>query len=223
MIPIKINCRRHYTDTGFSLVELMVAVSIMIIVSTTVAYSISVGMIKLQNLRIQRTANECARIVMEYFNTVPPDIIYGLGPSTEIKGDFNNTGIMALNTFVTMANSACRDFSDPTLPIGRKVKLAYSICPGCVAYTYSDPADPAAPPWTTCKYSLKVKVRYNIQYSASSTYRQKTIEYKKDLFGGKRYECYDKLGVYPQSVCATNSSSGGGGGVETFKGCQWMP
>lgn len=199
-------------ERGMSLIEILIALGIIITVATLVSYSIASGLNKLQNLNIQRRAGECARIVMEYFSTVSPDVVYGKSPQVQLESDFAGAGIMELNAFVNSTTNTCKPLSDPGTAIGQKVQMKYAICPGCVSYTYTDPLDPGLPAWTACEYTLKVRVTYN----GLTMGGKRKIEYNKKLYEGKRYGCVvDPLMDVGVTVCG--STAGG----EAVKSCNW--
>jgi len=193
---------------GMTLIEILVAVTILTFAILSVASMISFGMVQLQNIRIQRAAANCARMVIEYLETLPPDVIYALSPQTPIYGDFSSgTGVASLNNFINSGDTSCKNLSDPADTMGKKVKLAYGVCPGCYSYTKTDPVTLVSE--TYCYYFVKARITYN----GLSLGGQRKIDYYK-----KREE--NKSNPYctaPQnpSGCGTGSIPG------TLKDCNF--
>ncbi len=174
-------------ESGMTLIEILIAMTILIVTLLVVVIALSSGMEQLNEQRIKRTAAECVRVVMEYMSTMPPDTVYGYAggspnPSV-ITGNFAAGGFLQLNAFVNSINPACRDLSDISKPLGSKVQLRYSICPGCISYTDIDPE--SLIPWTTCMYNMEVMVSWNAVNFGGS----KLIKYKKKFFGRSRGSC----------------------------------
>lgn len=177
--------RKKESDRGFTLVEILVAMSVFLIALAGVQATVSAGLQQIKDAQVNRGAAECARIIMEYLSTVPADAIYkqsadsGGNPILSASG-----GIPPLDNFMNgVSGSECLRLS--TNP---KVQLTYSICPGCVAYTYNDASVGL---YTTCDYSLQATVNYRgLIYK-----RSRSITYEKKFFGKNTGKCEDMCGV----------------------------
>lgn len=148
-------------EKGMTIIELMVSIVILLVALLGIEMSVAAGLAKLKDQQITRGAAECARVVMEYFSTIPIDQVYEnhATPGDWVYSSFGGGGFPALNAFVWNANSTCRDYSDPTHPIGKQVQMRYALCPACVTHTEEDPETMME--WTTCYYELKVMISYN--------------------------------------------------------------
>lgn len=196
---IKINNGLRMRDTkGFTLIEILVAMAILGLVLVGMAMMISTGFVQMNNLKIQRSAANCARMVMEYLETLPPDLIYGLSPQANMQGDFaSGGGIGELNDFVNNGNSTCRTLSDTSSRVGKQVKLKYNICPGCVSRTQQDSYGVE---WTTCEYFVKVRITYN----GLTMGHGHTIDYATKFYEGAIGSCTDT-----PNGCGSESLTGG--------------
>jgi prepilin-type N-terminal cleavage/methylation domain-containing protein len=175
---------------GMTLIEVLIAMALLSVVLIGMAIMISLGFLQMNNMRVQRAASNCARIVMEYLETIPPDVIYGWNKQMPLNGDFaSGAGVTSLNTFINSGDDACQKLSDTTGdPLGKKVKLTYSICPGCYSTTQLDPIDPVnGKPWTTCFYFVKVRISYN----GLNLGGNRKIEYDKKYYSGAVGDCTD--------------------------------
>lgn len=194
---------------GMTLIEVLVAIVILTLCIITVTSVISVGLLQLNSIRVQRGANECARLVMEYLNTMPPDAIYGSSPSSPVWGDFaSGGGYAGLNAFVNSGtNNACRQLSDPADPLGKKVRLRYGICPGCVTLTQTDASTLLS--WTTCEYIIRVRLEY---YGHVLGGKRTIDDFNSKRFSGTSGGCENP----PNPVGCGTSGVGG-----TLKDCAW--
>lgn len=169
---------------GMTLIEVLVAIVILTLCIITVTSVISVGLLQLNSIRVQRGANECARLVMEYLNTLPPDAIYGSSPGSPMWFDFASGGYAGLNAFVNSgSNDSCKQLSDPADPIGKKVKLKYGICPGCITLTQTDPSTLLS--WTTCEYMIRVRICYKGHVLGGNS----AVDFISKRFSGTSGEC----------------------------------
>lgn len=141
---------------GLTLVEILVAMTILTTTLVGVEMSVAAGLAQLKDQQVGRMAAECSRIIMEYFSTIPADTIYQEDASkgSPVVGTFMAGGYPGLNAFVIGANSACK-----TLTQSGRVSMAYSVCPSCVANTQVDPTTLVES--TTCYYELDVNVSFN--------------------------------------------------------------
>jgi len=173
-------------EKGFTLIEILVAMGIISLVLVSMALLISLGFLQLNNMRIQRTASNCARMIMEYIETLPPDVLYGMSPGAPIEGDFaSSSGISNLNDFINSGSDvSCKKLSDLADPVGKKVKLKYKICPGCFA---SDELDSYGEAWSTCYYFARVRIEYNGLNLGS----HRVVDYYKKYFGETVGSCLD--------------------------------
>ncbi len=146
---------------GMTLIEIMIAVAILAGALIGTASVVSVGLVQLNNIRVQRAAANCARMVLEYLEALPPDVIYNMSPGAAITGDFaSGAGIPGLNSFVNSnGDTSCYDLSNTATGIGAQVKLQYMVCPGCYTYSYLEPASLLE--WTQCYYIIKAGVSFN--------------------------------------------------------------
>ncbi len=197
---------------GMTLIEILIAVAILASVLVGMAMMISIGFLQMNNMRVQRAAYNCSRMVIEYFETLPPDVMYGMSKNTPAWGNFVS-GIQQLNDFVNAgindtADTSCKELSDPSTPLGAKVALTYGICPGCF---YATQLDSTGNPWTTCYYFLRLKVRYN----SWNLGKGREIEYEKKYYDGASGSCDD-----------TDNPNGCGAGMTEnlpgeVKDCTW--
>ena len=165
---------------GMTLVEVMVAVTLLSGSLIALASMVSMGLLQLQNMRMQRTASNCGRVVMEFLETIPPDVIYQ-GTGAAFSGDFFNGGgplLDALAAYMNQNNGGiCRDLSNPAHPMGERVNLQFDVCPGC--YTYTNTEDTGID-YTTCYYFYRVRVRY--QHLILGGSREENY-FKKQFYG----------------------------------------
>jgi prepilin-type N-terminal cleavage/methylation domain-containing protein len=188
---------------GMSLIEVLVAIAILSVAMVSITSAISVGLLQLNSIRIQRSASNCARLVMEYINTMPPDVIYGLSPGAPIFGNFATSGLMSLNDFANSGtNNACKELSDPTSAVGQKVDLQYGICPGCTSTTITDATTLVS--YTTCIFLIRVRT----EYSSPSVGGRRTINF----FVKKQTGMYDNN---CENTCGTGTPTG------SLRDCAW--
>ena len=190
---------------GMTLIEVLVAMVVLTSALLSIASLISVGLLQLNNIRIQRAASNCARLVTEYLSTLPPDVIYAMSPGSPMYGDFDaGGGVPGLNSFVNSGSyDACRKLSDPSNPAGKKVNMTYGVCPGCHATTMTDPVTGIA--WTACIYLIRIRVLY----SGFQIGGRRTIDFFVKRFTGTAGKCTDSGG------CGTGTAAG------TLKDCNW--
>lgn len=174
-------------ESGFTIIELLVAIAILTFALLGILLSVSSGLAHLKDKEMERSAVECARVAMEYMSTIPPDVVYGMAggsPSpSAITGDFAGSGFLQLNQFVNSMNPACRTLSDTSQTPGAKVQLKYSICPSCYSYTDIDPD--TLIPWTTCYYYMEVKISWNnLVYD-----KVQTLDYDKKIYSQATGSC----------------------------------
>jgi prepilin-type N-terminal cleavage/methylation domain-containing protein len=168
---------------GLTLIEVLVAMAILSVMLISMAIMISVGFLQMNNMRIQRAAANCARMVMEYLETMPPDVIYGWSKQTALNGNFASGGVTQLNAFINSGgDTTCRKLSDASDPLGKKVKLRYTICPGCYSTTQ---LDNYGQPGTTCIYFARVRISYN----GLNLGHNQTVEYPAKFFTGQDGTC----------------------------------
>jgi len=197
---------------GMTLIEILVAVAILGSVLVGMAIMISIGFIQMNNMRIQRAAYNCSRMIIEYFETIPPDVAYGMSKNAPLWGNFVS-GIQQLNDFVNSgtagtADTSCKELSDPSNPVGAKIALTYGICPGCY---YATSLDGSGLPWTTCYYFLKLKVKYN----SLNLGKGREIEYEKKYYDGASGVCDDTENPNGCGAAATANLPG------QLKDCTW--
>ncbi len=205
-----ISIRRGDGEKGFTFVEVMIAMTILVSVMIGIAMSLNTAMAQLKELRVKRTANDCGRAIMEYLSTLPPDVVYAASPGTPIVGDFSTGGILQLKQFVYGSEldnipTACMEMSNPASVVGKRVNMKYSICPGCNAYTEEDTTG-GANDYHTCKYTIKVRIEYNGLHLARSVDKPHKIDFMKQLYEGKAYPCVDTAGI-GVSVCGIGSDN----------------
>lgn len=183
--------------TGFTLIELMIAVSILMISLILTLTLMDEGVGKLQDMRVSSQVKECGRLVMEYYGSMPPDTIYGMSSGSAQTNDFmsGSGGDENLNSFVAASYPICRELSDPGNPLGSKVQLKYIVCPGCQAY--EDVA--TAPGYISCIYFYKVQLRFNsLRYGGAN----RTVDYMNKVWTGQTGDCDD--GINPNG-CGSGS------------------
>jgi prepilin-type N-terminal cleavage/methylation domain-containing protein len=196
--------RKREGMKGVTLIELLMAVAILSTALVGIASLISSGLLQLQNIRVQRTAANCAKMVMEYMETIPPDDIYTWSPGVALEGDFaTGAGIEQLNNFVNAGNQTCRDLSDTSNVYGKRVQMKYSLCPGCYSATQCDPVTLIC--WTSCYYFYRVKVTYNGVAMGDS---------RSEQFFTKKYHGQNRL-------CTDLEACGEGSIPGTLKNCSW--
>ncbi len=189
---------------GMTLIELLMAVTILGTALVGMASLISSGLLQLQNIRVQRTAANCARMVMEYLETVPPDDIYTWSPGVALEGDFAaGGGVSQLNAFVNAGDQTCRDLSDAGNVYGKRVQMKYAICPGCYSATQCDPDSLIC--WTSCYYFYRVKVSYNGVGMGDA---------RSEEYFTKKYHGQNRL-------CTDLEACGEGNIPGTLKNCSW--
>lgn len=192
---------------GMTLIEVLVAIVILTLCIITVTSVISVGLLQLNSIRVQRSANECGRLVKEYLGTIPPDVVYGSSPGAPMWGDFASGGYAGLNAFVNSGtNNACRQLSDPADPLGKKVRLRYGICPGCITLTQTDASTLLS--WTTCMYIIRVR----IEYFGHVLGGKREIDLDVKSYAGPSGGCENPPNPYG---CGTSAVGG------TLKDCAW--
>lgn len=170
---------------GLTLFEVLVAIAILSVVLIGMAVMISAGFVQLRNLEIKRSAANCARMIVEYLETLPPDSIYGLSPHEPMEGNFaSESAMQELNAFVSNSDTACRQMSDKNENLGKAVQMKYYICPGCVSRTQVN-ADGMK--WTTCAYFFRVRVTFN---GLGMAHGQK-IDYPVKFYRGSMGSCTD--------------------------------
>lgn len=185
--------------SGFTIVEMLVTMVILMIVLLPTMTLVQSGMMHMADLRIKTKIRECARLTTEYFNALPPDTVFAISKQTPKTSDFKSAD--ASNDLVNFVNGiypACRELSDAANPVGKKVKLQYILCPGCVSYTSPSTAG-SLTPYTTCRYDIKIRLTYNNVYFGG---QGANIDYNFSSQSGKAGDC--DTSVNPNG-CGTGS------------------
>lgn len=188
---------------GFTLVEVMVALAILM---TSLIFTLDLvgkGIGKMYDMRIRSQVKECARLTMEYYSTLPPDVIYGMSKQSPQTATYATPSDENLITFVTQSYPICRTLSDPSNAVGAKVQLRYTICPGCLAHE-----NPSWVGFISCIYYFKLRLTFNsFQYGGVNH----NIDYAAKLYAGQSGECDDSVnpngcgsGGYPDTVRQCN-------------------
>ena len=154
MKSLKTNNNRRRRQSGFTLVEILVATTIMVISLMGVAVGVNSGLIQLKDAQIDRAASQCASAVMEMLMTIPAEQVYAEHGS---EGDWAT--FPAINSFIASRNTICSELASGGTPLGQQVQLSYEICPGCVAYTSID--EETSMETNTCTYSIRLRLCYN--------------------------------------------------------------
>ena len=190
---------------GFTLVELIVAVGILMTVLMMTLTLVQEGIGKLADMRIKGKVKECARLTMEYFSTIPPDVVYGMSKGSPQTSNFKD-GMPAdedLRNFVNDSYPVCRELSDPSTALGAKVQLQYTLCPGCITY-----GDIDNPNYSMCIYFYKIRLQYNgLQYGGTG----KTIDFMGKVYTGQSGDCDDGINA--------NGCGPGPPGSDLLKNC----
>lgn len=200
--------RRKDGDRGFSLVEVLVAMAVLMVVLVGVQSTISAGLSQIKDYGIERAAAECARIGIEYLGTLPSDALYVLNKAdgndgSPVVGSFAGGGFPALNAFAASANGDCTTYSsDPN------VNLTYALCPGCVSSTHIDLATGIEN--TTCQYTVIAA----ISYTGMIYKRKHVLNYERKMFGRTSLPCDDVAACGPATPAPPP-----GGWRESVKGC----
>ena len=174
--------RRARTVLGFTLIELMIAVTILMSALLLTLGLVNQGIGRMHDALITSDVKECARLTMEYLSTLPPDVIYGMSPGTAQTSTFAlASGDNDLVNFVNDSYPICRRLSDGGTGIGNKVQLRYTLCPGCQAHE-----NPVYTGFVTCIYFFKLRLTYNAaQYGGAN----KHIDYAAKLYAGQAGDC----------------------------------
>lgn len=169
---------------GFTIGELLVAMAIIMTCLIFTLSLIQTGMGRISDMRLNTKIRECARLTMEYYNSIPPDQVWNTSKQAPLTGDFvaggGNTDMV---NFVNDQNNSCRELSDTGNPLGSRVHLTWTICPGCITYMA------AATTLSTCIYNLKVRLNYNNLYYGGPDH----IDYQSETFTGQSGDCDDAI------------------------------
>jgi len=179
-----------------TIIELLVATFILLVASASMWMALNAGMIHLRNMQIDRAAAQCARMVMEYFHTIPAEKLYEWHKDEASEGDWlpgsfadAGMGFGPLNTFVSSMNTKCRDLSDTSLPEGAKVVMRYSLCPGCTSFVSVDAE--TLQETVTCEYLVTINVCYNkLAYGGN-----RCIEHKLQMVPSTSENCAEICGA----------------------------
>ncbi len=192
---------------GFTIIELIIAAAILAGAIITTFSIVQAGIGKLNDMRVKNQVRECARLAMEYYSALPPDVVYAMSKNAPRTGNFMTglAGADDMATFVTDTYPVCKDLSDPGNPVGSRVLLNYTICPGC--YTYKDP-DPEVV-YSTCKYYFKFRVTYNaVRYGGENQH----MDYTLQTYTAQSGDC---------DVSLNSRGCGSSMGGETHKSCDF--
>jgi prepilin-type N-terminal cleavage/methylation domain-containing protein len=191
-------------NSGFTLIELMVAMTILMVSLILTLTLLQEGIGKLGDIRLKAKVQECARLTMEYYSSLPPDTVFGMSKGAPKQNDYNtgSGGDEDLNSFVNDSYQTCKELSSNGNPVGSKVQLKYTICPGCLAHT-----NPLYPTFTTCMYFYKLRLSYNsIRYGGTD----KHIDYVAKTYTGQAGDC---------EVAANPNGCGAGGMPDARTDC----
>jgi len=174
---------------GFSIVELLIAVSILLISLILTLTIVQGGVTHLSDMRIKSKIRECARLTMEYFGAIPADKAYAMSKSAPKQGNYSSGGgDQDLANFVNDSYPVCKDLSDPGNPLGAKVQLKYTICPGCI--TYRDTTTTPASLYSTCLYIFKLRLTYNSMYYGGKNMH---VDFTTEAYTGQSGDCDTSL------------------------------
>lgn len=179
--------RKKEGERGFSIIEVIIAMGILVIVLVGVQSTVTAGLSQIKDYGIERSAAECARIAIEYLGTIPSDVLYDMNKTNNgnpIVGNFAGGGFPALNAFAASASGDCTKLSASS-----QVNLQYALCPGCVASTHVD-LDTLIEN-TTCQYTVIASVFY----TGMIYKRRHKIMYERKMYGRMTDTCENICGV----------------------------